>query len=225
MPSIEVIDKSGSKVDTIELSEKVFDGKVNKPLLQQVITMYLANQRIGSANTKMMGEVRGGGRKPWRQKGTGRARVGTRRSPLWRGGGITHGPKPKDWHYQLPKKLKKAALCSSLNAKLNEKNIKVVDDLKLESHKTKELFNILKKLKLSSKKLMILSQGDNTNLKRAVNNIKKVQLARFQDANAYQLIVNDGLLIEKKALEKMDKNLASTASQNKARRQAKVKVE
>jgi len=224
MANIDVINKSGSKVDTLELNEKVFNGKVNKPLLQQVVTMYLANQRIGSANTRDMGEARGGGRKPWRQKGTGRARVGSRRSPLWRGGGITFGPKPKDWHYQLPKKLKKSALCSSLNAKLNEKNIKVIEDLKLESHKTKELNDILKKLKLSSKKTLILSDGDNINLHRAANNLKRIELLRSQDTNAYNVIVNDSVLVEKKALEKLSKDLAPFAPKEKAKKESKKKV-
>ena len=123
MASVVIIDKTGKKVDTITLNEKVFDGRVNEALLHQAITMYLANQRQGSAKVKQRAEVRGGGRKPWRQKGTGRARAGSIRSPLWRGGGVTFGPKPKDWHYQLPKKVKRLALLSSLNAKLNEDSI------------------------------------------------------------------------------------------------------
>jgi len=208
MPNIAVIDKKGTKVDTLKLDDKVFSGKVNKPLLQQAITMYLANQRKGSASTKTMGEARGGGRKPWRQKGTGRARAGSRRSPLWRGGGITHGPKPKDWHYQLPKKMKRLALVSSLNAKINDETVVVIDNIKLDSHKTKELFDILKKLKLNTKKIVIMSQDSDDNLKRAAHNIEKVELVRFNDINAYQVIVNDGLLAERSALEKLEKELA-----------------
>ena len=209
MASIAVIDKKGKKVDTITLNEKVFDGKINQALLHQTITMYLANKRQGSAKVKMCSEVRGGGRKPWRQKGTGRARAGSIRSPLWRGGGVTFGPEPKDWHYQLPKKMKRLALLSSLNAKLKEESIVVIDSIGLESHKTKELTETLKKIKLSTVRLVIVASKSDDNIKRAASNIKKAQLIRVEDVNAYELLVNDKLLIEKSALEKIEKDLTA----------------
>ena len=208
MTAVNVLDKNGKKIESIKLNEKIFDKKVNKPLLTQVIQMYLANQRTGSAKVKDRSEVRGGGKKPWRQKGTGRARVGSIRSPLWRSGGVTFGPQSKDWHYQLPKIMKKKALISSLNAKLKEESIVVLDEIKAESHKTKDLLEILKKLKLSSKKLIIISDKKQDNLLKAARNMPKVELSRLEDVTAYQLLVNDKLLIEKSALERLEKNLA-----------------
>lgn len=207
MANITVINKDGQKVETLKLNEKLFDGEVNNALLQQAVTMYLANQRTGSASTKGRSEVRGGGKKPWRQKGTGRARAGSIRSPLWRGGGTTFGPYPKNWHYQLPKKMRRKALLSSLNAKFNEKSITVIDELKLESHKTKELAGILKKIKLQQGRLFIISDQIADNLRKAARNIKKIGTARAQDINAYQIIVSDKILLEKNALKKIEKLL------------------
>jgi len=211
MTNINVINIKGEKTDSLKLNDKVFDGKTNKALLQQVITMYLANQRTGSAKVKTRAEVRGGGRKPWRQKGTGRARVGSIRSPIWTGGGVTFGPQPKNWHYQLPKKMKRAALISSLNARLNEKAIVVIDEIKLESHKTKELADILKRLKLNSCKLTIISNNPDDNIKKASRNIKNVDLVRAEEITAHQVILNDKILAEKAALEKIEKQAVKVA--------------
>lgn len=210
MATITVLNKNGDRVDSLKLDDKLFCGKVNKPLLTQVITMYLANQRKAHAKTKTRKEVRGGGRKPWRQKGTGRARVGSIRSPLWRGGGVVFGPQPKQWHYELPGKMKNLALAAALNAKVNEKKIAVIDELKLESYKTKELVNILKSLKLNDKNLVIISQGSDENLKRAARNIDRVYLFRAQDVNAYQILVSDSILAEKTALKSIEERLTGT---------------
>ena len=135
---LDVVNQKGKVVRTLELDQKVFDGKINMSLLHQAVVTYLANQRKGLASTKTRGEVRGGGRKPWRQKGTGRARVGSIRSPLWKGGGATFGPKPRDYSQKMPQRMKALALKSALNAKLNDKELMVIDDIKLRSHKTKE---------------------------------------------------------------------------------------
>lgn len=215
MASVGVIDKIGKKIETLKLNDKLFDGKVNKPLLQQVVTMYLANQRKAHAKIKTRGEVRGGGKKPWRQKGTGRARAGSIRSPLWRGGGVVFGPQPKDWHYQLPKKIKTLALLASLNAKVNEKKLVVIDELKLESHKTKDLIKILERLKLNKGNLVLVLQNPDENIKRAARNIRGVCLLRAQDANAYQILVNDAMLIEKQALESIEKKLTRHCERTK----------
>jgi large subunit ribosomal protein L4 len=211
MAILEVFNKKGEKAGTVKLDEKVFNGRVNKSLLQQVITMYLANQRKGTAQTKTRGEVRGGGRKPWRQKGTGRARHGSIRSPIWRGGGTIFGPHPKDWHYQMPKKMKRLALLSALNAKLKENGITVIDDFKLESHKTKGVADILKNLKLNDKKLIVIPNSLDENLKRATHNIEKVTLCEPADINAYEVLSKNKMLIEKAALENMEKNLNRVA--------------
>lgn len=211
MVSLAVFNRSGERVEALKLNDKIFDGGINRPLLQQVITNYLANQRRAHARTKTRGEVRGGGKKPWRQKGTGRARVGSIRSPLWRGGGVVFGPQPKDFHYHLPKRMRNPALAASLNAKVNEKKLIVINELKLESHKTKELAGILKKLKLDNKKLMIISQDPNQNIKRAARNIDRVCLHRAEDVNAYQILVSDSVLVEKMALESIEKRLTKVA--------------
>ena len=207
MATIVVLNKKGEKVDSIKLNENIFNGKVNKPLLQQVVSMYLANQRSGTASVKDRQQVSGGGKKPWRQKGTGRARHSSIRSPLWRHGGVTFGPKPKDWSYQMPKKMKRLALISSLNAKINDSTISVIDDLKLDSHKTKEMVGILKNLKLDSKKTIIIGFKADDNLKKAARNIDKVELMRVEDINAYKILVNDQVLVEKKAMERIEKEL------------------
>ncbi|NQT90981.1 MAG: 50S ribosomal protein L4 [Candidatus Omnitrophica bacterium] len=201
----------GEKVGNLKLNEKLFDAGANKPLLQQAVTMYMANQRKGAANAKGRAEVRGGGKKPWRQKGTGRARAGSIRSPLWVGGGVTFGPQPKDWHYQLPKKIKRQALAASLSVKLSEKNLTIIDELKLQSHKTKELAGIVKKMKLDAKKLLIVSQDPDKNLKLAAGNIAKISLHMAQDINAHQILINDSVLIEKAALETIEKKLTGAS--------------
>ena len=211
MASLNVYNKKGEKIETLALNEKVFDGKVNKPLLQQAISMYLANQRTGTAATKTRGEVRGGGKKPWRQKGTGRARHGSIRSPLWKGGGTIFGPHPKDWHYQLPKKIKRLALIFSLNAKLNDDRITVIDAFKLESHKTKELAGILKNLKLDTEKIIVISKEADEKLKMAGRNIENILLCPIEDINAYQVLVANRVLVEKAALEKIQKALTRVA--------------
>ncbi len=216
MTNITVLDNKGKKVDTLGLNEKIFNGRVNKAMLQQVVIMYLANQRKSFAKVKQKDEVRGGGRKPWRQKGTGRARAGSIRSPLWRGGGVTFGPEPKDWHYQVPKKIKGNALLSSFNAKFKENSITIIDEFKLESHKTKDMLSILKALKLDTDKVIIVSGKSNINLLRAAKNIKKVVLVRAEDINAYQVLVNDKILLEKEALQIIEKRLTRKVSHSKA---------
>jgi large subunit ribosomal protein L4 len=207
MANITVVDNKGKKVDSFGLDKKIFNGKVNKALLQQVVVMYLANQRKSSAKVKQKDEVRGGGRKPWRQKGTGRARAGSIRSPLWRGGGVTFGPKPKDWHYQVPKKIKRQALISSFNAKFKENSVTIIDELKPESHKTKDMLSMLKALKLDTDKLIIISGKTDLNLLRAARNIKNVALARAEDVSVYQVLVNDKILLERKALQIIEKRI------------------
>jgi large subunit ribosomal protein L4 len=225
MPQLNVVDKKNKKIDTLELSDKIFNGKVNKFLIQQVINMYLANQRRSFAKVKTREEVRGGGKKPWRQKGTGRARAGSIRSPLWRGGGITFGPIPKDWHYQVPKKIKRLALISSINAKLNEGNVIVLDEFNLSSHKTKELLSVLKAMKLDTEKSLIIPGKTEANLLRASNNIKKLAMARIEDVNAYDILVNNKIVFEKDALKKLEKRLSTVQKpEKKPKEKPKIKV-
>lgn len=191
----------GEQVGEIELDPEVFNGKVNQSLLYQVIRMYLANQRKGTASTKTRGEVSGGGRKPWRQKGTGRARVGSIRSPLWRGGGVVFGPKPRDYSYQLPKRMKRLALKSSLNAKLRDEEILFLDELKVEMPKTKEFFQILKNLNLIEKKSLFILDAIAKEIRLSARNIPYVFLQEAKDVTAYDILNYHFVIIAQNALK------------------------
>lgn len=198
IPIVDVYSLSGKKVDKFKLDPEVFSAKVNRPLLHQTVVMYMANQRQGTASTKTRGEVRGGGRKPWRQKGTGRARVGSIRSPLWRGGGVIFGPRPREFGYNLPKKMKRSALISSLSAKTQDKEIIVIEkDPNLAQPKTKDIANILSALKVHNKKILFIYSKKNGNLVRSCRNIKNLTL-RFSDGfNAYDVLSNSRILFSK----------------------------
>ena len=203
--SIPVYNIQGEKVDKLEPDTNVFDGEVKKDVLYQVIQMYQANRRAGSASTKVRSEVRGGGRKPWKQKGTGRARIGSIRSPIWRGGGVVFGPHPKDYSYNLPKKVKRAALKYGLNVKLNEEMIVVVDNLRPERPKTKEFAAILSALNLSATTLVVL-ENKNVNAERASKNIPGVTVRTVNSLNAYDILLHDKLLITRDALALISAN-------------------
>ncbi len=209
MKTLDIISQEGERIGNIKLNQKLFDGSVNQPLVHETALMYQTNARAGSANTKARAEVRGGGRKPWRQKGTGRARAGSIRSPLWRGGGITFGPKPKDYYYRLPAKALKQALRSALNDKINENKIIILDKIELASHKTKGFADILKKLKLDFDKgrLLLVVDSMNEKLKKASNNLKKVAVLRGCDVNAYRVILAEKILIERSAFTNLEKRL------------------
>jgi large subunit ribosomal protein L4 len=198
-----ILNIKGEKIEEIELDSILFDGKVNEPLLYQVIKMYLANKRKGNASTKTKGEVRGGGKKPWRQKGTGRARAGSIRSPLWRGGGVTFGPKPRDYSYKLPKKMRKLALKSSLNAKLRDDEILFLDKLELDKSKTKEFFQILKNLKLDSKKSLFILADISKNIRLSARNIPYVSIEEAKDVTAYDVLNYHFVVISQKALKSL----------------------
>jgi len=206
MTTLPIYNTEGKEIDTLKLDATVFDGTVNNDALHQAVTAYRACQRKGLASTKTMGEVAGGGRKPWRQKGTGRARVGSIRSPLWRHGGVIFGPHPRDFSYTLPIKIKNLALKSSLNAKVNEKSLIVVDDLKIENPKTKEAIKILYNLNLKQKTLLLLNKLDK-NTKLAVRNIDFITFNRAQDTQAYEVLAAHKLLITKDGLRELTNRL------------------
>ncbi|MFH1063055.1 MAG: 50S ribosomal protein L4 [Candidatus Omnitrophota bacterium] len=196
----------GKEVGKVDLDEKVFDGKVNESLIHQVVVMYQANKRQGTSSTKTRANVSGGNSKPWRQKGTGRARVGSSRSPLWRKGGVVFGPHPRDYSYQLPKKIKKSALISTMNSRLNDNLVKVLDELKVNEGKTKEFVKIVEALKLERKVLFVC---DNTqeNVLRSSRNIKKVIIKRWESINALDVLMHDHVVITQKALENLTQRL------------------
>jgi large subunit ribosomal protein L4 len=206
-----VYNQEGSEVGTVTLSEKLFGSKPSPALVHQYIVNYLANQRQGAASTKARAEVRGGGAKPWRQKGTGRARAGTIRSPLWKGGGVVFGPKPRDFGGKFPKKMKRGALVSALSDKAQSENIKVLDKLELAEIKTKMVCSILDNLGLDSKKCLILDEVDgiNKNLALSVRNLEKVKYLRAPLANAYDIVDADILVLTKAALAKIEEVFAS----------------
>ncbi len=211
--TLPIYNTEGKEIDTIKLDTKVFDGNVNTAAIYQAINAYRANQRMGLASTKTRGEVSGGGRKPWRQKGTGRARVGSTRSPLWRHGGVIFGPHPRDFYYKLPKKIKTLALKSSLNAKLKENNLSVLDSFKITNHKTKEAVKVFSNLKLdavknkkSNRNLLLLEKIDE-NLKLALRNIGFLNFNLARDTHVYQIMSHKKVIINKEGLMELTSRL------------------
>jgi large subunit ribosomal protein L4 len=197
--TIPVYDLKGKVVENIQLDKKLFDGKVNMTVLWEARKMYEANNRKGNASAKTRAEVSGGGSKPWRQKGTGRARVGSSRNPLWYHGGVTFPPKPRDHGYSMPKKTLKAALISILNARLGENGIKVVVKMDLKEAKTKEAKDILNNLDMDSSVLVVVNAATD-NIKLALRNIPKVALKEGKNINARDVLLKENLVIEKEAL-------------------------
>src|SRR5216684_7512101 len=171
MPTVKILDLTSKEVGEIELSDAVFGVEMNEPLIHEAVRSFMANRRAGNSATKVRGDVAGAGRKLWKQKGTGRARIASLRSPLWKGGGNVHGPQPRDWSYNLPKKMRKRAMCAALSERLREGNLVVVDEWKLEQPKTKDFLNTLGGLNLSGKTLIVDSLK-NTNLMLASRNAR-----------------------------------------------------
>lgn len=201
MIALPVYNTEGKVVDNVKLDPHIFDGKVNTAAIYQAVCAYRACQRKGLASTKTRGEVSGGGRKPWRQKGTGRSRVGSIRSPLWRGGGVVFGPHPRDFSYHIPKKLKLLALKSALCAKLNESNILVLDNFGVEKTKTKEAAKIFSHLKIKPlKNLLLLLDKMDDNLKLVLRNIDFLEVNLAKNTHAYEIMKHRKLIITKDAL-------------------------
>jgi len=203
MESLNVIDIETGKVkETVEIPEslkKYFDYKNAKYVLHEYVVAYLANQRQGTHSTKTRAEVRGGGRKPWVQKHTGRARQGSIRSPLWRKGGVVFGPKPRDYSVEIPKKKKTLAKYLSIVEKIKSNDLIVVDKLNLNSHKTKEALKILKNLNINSDKILFVDKSFDNNIKLATRNLQNVSLSRLQDLNAYIVLDNNKIIFTKEA--------------------------
>lgn len=192
--------------EAVTVSDIVFGAEYNEALVHQIVTAYMAGGRSGTKAQKTKAEVSGGGKKPWKQKGTGRARAGTIRSPLWRGGGIVFGPHPRDYSYSVPKSIKRLALISSLNAKLNDKNIIIIDDIKLDKPKTKEFNVVLRNIKAEKKPLLVLDERDETVI-RASRNIPNLLLRDYKSLNAYEILKQQKLILTEKALAALTKVL------------------
>jgi large subunit ribosomal protein L4 len=202
MASIKVVDMSGKEVGSIELNDSIFSAQVNEHVMHQAVVQYLANQRQGTKSTKTRAEVRGGGRKPWRQKGTGRARQGSIRSPQWTGGGVVFAPKPRDFSFKLNKKVKRLALKSALTTKVNENKFIVVDEIKVDEIKTKTINTML--TALDAKKALIVLENENTNAVLSARNIPTVKTASPSTINVYDILKYDKFVVTKSAVQTIE---------------------
>ena len=207
MPSVKLFNIEGKEIGQVQLSEEVFGIEPNESVVHEAVVMQLASMRRGTSSTKHRGEVSGGGRKPWRQKGTGRARAGTIRSPLWRGGSIVFGPKPRDYSYSIPKKKRRLALKSVLSDKAATENIVVLDLLDMDQPKTKEMIKILAALNNQGKALVVTAE-ENFNVGRSVSNIPGVTYTTSEGLNVYDVISHDKLIITKEAVAKAEEVLS-----------------
>src|SRR6266403_1222973 len=194
MPSVDIIDLSNKKVGTLDLSEDVFGAPVNEDLLYEAVRHYLAGTRRGTASTKTRHEVAGSGKKLWKQKGTGRARMGSIRSPRWRHGGTTHGPQPKDYSYKLPRKMMLGALRSALSAKLRDGEMKVIQQFSIPDHKTKAMRSVLTVLG-APKTVLLVDNEENHNLALSSRNLPGVKLVSTKEVSVYDLLGHAGLLM------------------------------
>ena len=203
MPKVAVYDMNGSQVDEIELSDAVFGIEPHAAVLHDAVVMQLASMRRGTHAVKNRAAVRGGGRKPWRQKGTGRARHGSIRSPLWVGGGVVFGPKPRSYAYKLPKKVRRLAMKSALSSKVRDDELIVLDDLKMEQPKTREMVKVLGNLKADRKALVVSSTYDE-NVALSARNIPGVKFIQAEGLNVYDILNHDKLILTRDAVARVE---------------------
>jgi len=212
MPSTPLYDRTGKTVGSVELSDELFAAPVNAAVLHQVVTAQLAGRRTGTADTKTRGEVRGGGKKPYRQKGTGRARQGTRTAPHYRGGGVVFGPHPRSYEQRLPRKMKRLALRGALTAKLVDEQLKVIDTFGLDVIKTSELAAVLRALEATGRVLVVAPGRDKT-LELSARNLPTVEVILADSLNVVDLINADLVLIEQPSLSRMESIYGSGVAQ------------
>ena len=203
MPKVNVYNQLGEVVGDIELNEAIFGIEVNEHVVYEVVKNHLANRRQGTQSAKTRAEVRGGGRKPWRQKGTGRARQGSIRAPQWKGGGVVFAPKPRSYRYSVPKKVRRLAMRSVLTSKVLEGELRVLDALTIDAFSTKKAKEILKNLNLETKTIIVLSEG-NEKIVKSFANLPKVETVVVDYMNVYDLMRFDNLIIIKDALSKIE---------------------
>ena len=202
MPNVSLYNMKGEVVGNIELSDEVFGAEVNAPVMHAYVKAYLANQRQGTQSAKTRAEVRGGGKKPWRQKGTGRARQGSTRSPQWTHGGVVFAPKPRDYRMDMNKKMKRVALRSALSSKVSDEKLIVVESIELNEVKTREMAKSLNALK-ANKALVVLAEND-IDVVRAPRNIEGVEVSFVGTLNTYELLKHDAVVITRDAVEKVE---------------------
>lgn len=200
---LEVLDIEKKKKEEFDIADELLDIKVKDDLIHDVLLAYEQNQHIGSSNTLGRGQVRGGGKKPWKQKGTGRARHGSIRSPIWKGGGVTFGPKPFKGRIEVNKAGKKKALAAVVAGKIRDKELTLLDVFNINAPKTKEVADALKKLGLKNTKVLLVTEKADSNLSRAARNIAGLTLSNSADLNIYELITNPAVVVTKKAMEKI----------------------
>jgi large subunit ribosomal protein L4 len=206
MPKIDVLDKSKKVVGALDLSDAVFAADVNVPVMHQVVMAQMANRRRGTQSTKTKAEVRGGGKKPWKQKGTGRARSGSTRSPVWKGGGVSHGPKPRDYTQSVTKKVRKLAIVSALSSIVAEGRLKVVDSLAMSEIKTKSALNMLKGMGAAFPVLVLHGAGCE-NFTRSARNVPDIKTLPVEGVNVYDLLNYSMIVCTKDAVEGIEKRL------------------
>lgn len=244
MPTVKVRNLKNKEVGDLTLSDAVFGAELNEALIHAAVVNYQANGRQGTSATKTRGNVSGSGRKLWKQKGTGRARIASLRSPLWKGGGNVHGPQPRDWSYKMPKKMRRGALRSALSERLREGNLIVVDEMTFDSAKTKDFVNTLGGLVVSENKkavkTLIVDSLDNANLILSSRNVQKTKVTNSFGLNIYDIIYHEKLVISKSAIEELSDLLdpkrehgedqtetieVASAEKPKAKKEAKPKAE
>jgi len=202
MPTVKVRNLKNEEIGDLELSDAVFDVPFNEPLVHAAVRNFMANGRQGTSATKTRGDVSGAGRKLWKQKGTGRARIASLRSPLWKGGGNVHGPQPRDWSYNLPKKMRKRAMCSAISERLREGNLVVVSEWALEHPKTREFLDTMGTLKLNGKTLIVDSLK-NTKLMLASRNVQTAKVVNSYGVNIYDLINHQKVVLTPRTVEEL----------------------
>lgn len=207
MTTLAVYDIGNQKVSDLELDDRVFDAKINTALFHDVVRKDLASRRKGTAATKNRALVRGGGAKPWRQKGTGRARAGTRRSPLWRGGGTIFGPMPRDYSLSLPKKVRRAALRAALSLKRQEGKLILLNDFPLDGFKTRQVLEVLRRFQVQD--ALIVTDGSDPYLERSARNIPEIDVLRYEGLNVYDILNHEHLILLRPAVEKIEGALVS----------------
>jgi large subunit ribosomal protein L4 len=207
MPIVDVVDLNNEKVGELELAAEVFGAEVNQALIYEAVRHHLASRRSGTAKTKTRHEVSGSGKKLWKQKGTGRARTGSIRSPIWRHGGTVHGPVPRDYGYRLPRKMQLGALRSALSAKLRDGELKVVRSFTLADHKAKTVRAALDKLEAGVKKVLLVDNEENRNLELGARNLEGVTLVASREVTTYDLLGHQHVLLSEAAARKLSEAL------------------
>src|ERR1700694_2331754 len=207
MPTVKILNLTSKEVGELELPDAVFGVEMNEPLIHEAVRSFMANRRAGTSATKTRGDVSGAGRKLWKQKGTGRARIASLRSPLWKGGGNVHGPQPRDWSYNLPKKMRRGALRSALSERVREGNVLVVDSWSLDKPKTKEFLSSLGRLGLAEAKTLIVDSLENENLIRSSRNVQRAKVVNSFGLNIYDLLYHDKLVLSRSAASELEQLL------------------